>query len=95
MLKSERWCEVFEAQDIEGKYNEFIKSFTYYYNIACPIVNIEINSTCKNKWKNNAIAKQNMFDLFSNWRLSREPDDRIKHIKTKEDYQKTILNSKI
>ncbi len=95
-LKSEKWREVFEAQDVEVKYNKFMNLFTYYYDIACPIVNTEIRSISKNKWKNDEIvvAKQNMFELYSNWRLGKEQADKKRYIEAKEGYQKIILKSK-
>lgn len=90
------WNDLYSERSIDNKYNIFINTFIFYFNISCPVKKFLIKDCKKSKWITDEIIvlKSRLLDKFSEWRESRSLSTKLEYNKLKKDYRKRILSAK-
>jgi hypothetical protein len=97
-LQYENWSSVYDANDVNDKYDNFINTLRYYYDISCPYKKIKLRPDRGNKssWMNDEVikAKEKMFQQYSAWKLTGSTFDKNKYLEFRKQYRNTMQQSK-
>lgn len=95
-LQSEDWNFLYDTNDVDTKYDNFINTLKYYFDTSCPNKLVKLKTDQK-QWMNNDIlaAKENIFQQYSTWKLTGMNSDKNKYLKLKDIYRNKMHQSKI
>ena len=57
ILENEDWKEVYQLVDVDDKFNCFLRTFSDYLSVACPIKTVQIQKYKKSEWITLGIKK--------------------------------------
>lgn len=96
LLADEDWLDVYNATHIDEAFQTFIDIYTWYMDIACPIVSKRVGNGCTNRWITPDIRYESnsLRDMF--WIVKNSNNDELRkvYIDRKRDYRTMIINAK-
>lgn len=95
-MKLETWTETYLESDPDIKYNKFMNTFTYYFNICCPYSKRTSKHNSHQKWITTEVrdAREEMFYLHKKWKESHLGIDKQSYKRSKVNYKKVINKAK-